>query len=105
MGLVAGDVLILRAPSDWSLGEANRVLSVVAYLNSSWSQDDGGELVLYRDEQDAEGIKVTPLNGTLVIFLSEEFPHEVLPANRDRYSVAGWFRCNTSQEQRVDPPA
>ena len=86
-------------------GEANRVLSVVAYLNSSWSQEDGGELVLYRDEQDFDGIKVTPLNGTLVIFLSEEFPHEVLPAKRDRYSVAGWFRCNTSQEQRVDPPA
>lgn len=34
--------------------------------------------------------------GTLVVFLSEEFEHEVLPAKRDRYSIAGWFRVNPS---------
>ena len=35
---------------------------------------------------------------------SKEFPHEVLPANRDRYSVAGWFRVNTSLANKADPP-
>jgi SM-20-related protein len=41
----------------------------------------------------------------LVVFLSEEFPHEVLPTATDRYSIAGWFRVNTSSAERVDPPA
>jgi SM-20-related protein len=85
-------------------GEANRVLSVVAYFNTGWTATDGGELVIYKDDHDKEGVKVVPLFGTLVAFLSEEFPHEVLAANRDRYSIAGWFRINTSVFDRVDPP-
>lgn len=85
-------------------GEANRVLSVVAYLNPDWQIDDGGELVLYNNEYDLEGLKVVPALGTLAIFLSEEFPHEVLPAQRDRYSIAGWYRINGSSADRVDPP-
>jgi SM-20-related protein len=60
--------------------------------------------VLYKDDADKEGVKVVPLMGTLVTFLSEEFPHEVLPAARDRYSIAGWFRVNTSATDKVDPP-
>ncbi len=85
-------------------GQANRVLTVVAYLNSGWDSADGGELVLYKDADDQEGIKVTPLMGTLAVFLSEEFPHEVLPAKRDRYAIAGWYRVNTSTADRIDPP-
>lgn len=85
-------------------GEANRILSVVTYLNPGWGNTDGGELVLYRDDQDREGIKIVPLYGTLVVFLSEEFPHEVLASARDRYSVAGWFRVNTSINNSIDPP-
>ncbi|MCY7295534.1 2OG-Fe(II) oxygenase [Alteromonas sp. a30] len=86
-------------------GEANRVLSLVTYLNPDWQQNAGGELVLYRDEHDREGIKVTPLHGTIVAFLSEDFPHEVLPATRDRFSIAGWFRINTSIAGQLDPPS
>lgn len=85
-------------------GEANRILSVVAYFNPDWTVSDGGELVLYKDDHDKEGIKVAPLMGTVVAFLSEEFPHEVLPPNRERYSIAGWFRVNTSVKNKVDPP-
>lgn len=85
-------------------GEVNRILSVVTYLNPAWGNTEGGELVLYSDEQDREGLKVVPLYGTVVVFLSEEFPHEVLPASRDRYSVAGWYRVNASVGNRVDPP-
>ena len=85
-------------------GESNRVLSLVVYFNSNWLPDDGGELVIYKGDHDQEGIKVIPLMGTLVAFLSEEFPHEVLAANRDRYSIAGWFRINTSVSDKVDPP-
>lgn len=85
-------------------GEANRMLSLVVYLNPDWQDDSGGELVLYLDEQDRTGKKVTPAFGTIVTFLSEEFPHEVLPARCDRYSIAGWFRVNTTHADRVDPP-
>jgi SM-20-related protein len=91
-------------------GEGNRVLSVVVYLNPNWSSDDGGELVIYPPKilsptiLAKHKITVTPSFGTIVVFLSEEFPHEVLPALRDRYAIAGWFRLNTSIANNIDPP-
>jgi SM-20-related protein len=60
--------------------------------------------VIYPEEHTEDTVVVTPLMGTIAIFLSEEFPHEVLPATRDRFSIAGWFRVNNSTAQRVDPP-
>ena len=84
-------------------GMANRILSIVVYLNPGWLPEDGGELVLYHPDDFEKGIKVTPLMGTVVTFLSEEFPHEVLASQRDRYSIAGWFRLNASTGNRVDP--
>lgn len=86
-------------------GRSNRRVSLVAYLNSGWSPEQGGELVLFtapeKDNQCA--VKVTPLLGTLVLFLSEDIPHEVLPVTRDRFSVAGWFRVNDTTGHRLDP--
>ena len=84
-------------------GESIRRLSTILYLNPSWQPQDGGELVLY-DEQDTTLQTVAPSFGKLVIFLSEEFPHEVLPTHCSRYSLTGWFRINNSDAQRVDPP-
>lgn len=92
-------------------GEGNRVLSVVVYLNQNWSTEDGGELVIYDKKSstsavlDNSKIMVTPTYGTIVVFLSEDFPHEVLPAKRDRYSIAGWFRLNNSIANNIDPPS
>ncbi|QGG81255.1 2OG-Fe(II) oxygenase [Litorivicinus lipolyticus] len=83
-------------------GQANRRVSLVAYLNDEWSDADGGQLVLY--PTDHPQVRVTPAMGTLVVFLSEDLAHEVLPASRDRYSIAGWFRVNQSSTGRVDPP-
>lgn len=85
-------------------GESNRVLTVVTYLNSGWTAADGGEIVLYLDDTDQNGIKIQPTLGTVIVFLSEEFPHEVLPAKRDRYSIAGWYRLNNSLNGQIDPP-
>lgn len=93
-----------RKHSDAFRGEANRVLSLVAYLNDNWQDSDGGELKLYLDEAEQESLLIQPEAGTVAIFLSEEFPHEVLPAKRDRYAIAGWYRVNTSRGDRVDPP-
>ncbi|MGB0443129.1 MAG: 2OG-Fe(II) oxygenase, partial [Pseudohongiellaceae bacterium] len=86
-------------------GEANRVLSLVTYLNRGWEPDQGGELVIYSPEDGTELVKVTPMFATLVLFLSEEFNHEVLSTSRNRYSVAGWFRLNGSIKDSIDPPA
>ena len=85
-------------------GQGNRVLSLVAYLNDSWQETEWGELVLYVDDNDQTGIKILPAKGTFVVFLSEAFPHEVLPAVRTRHSVAGWFRVNGSVNDSIDPP-
>src|SRR5450830_1584970 len=35
---------------------------------------------------------VVPSGGCLVVFLSGDVPHEVLPATRERLSLTGWFR-------------
>jgi len=35
---------------------------------------------------------VLPHLGTLALFLSDRYWHEVLPARRPRFAVTGWFR-------------
>lgn len=72
----------------------NRVVTTVYYLNEGWKEGDGGELVIY-DEHNNFLKKIAPKADTLVVFLSEKFPHEVLPAKKKRYSIAGWFRVDS----------
>lgn len=85
-------------------GEKNRIVSTVLYLNKDWQVGDGGELALYHPERIKEQIGVVqPHLGTCVFFLSEDIPHEVLPACKARKSIAGWFRCNASSADKVDP--
>ncbi len=74
-------------------GSKNRVVTTVYYLNEAYKEEDGGALMVY----DTEGNfieKVLPHANTLVVFLSEKFPHEVLTARKKRYSIAGWFRVD-----------
>jgi SM-20-related protein len=69
-----------------------RVVSLVTYLNEDWEADDGGALRLHFEE-DGGGetcIDIAPTRGS-VCFLSE-LEHEVLPARRERLSIAAWFR-------------
>ena len=79
---------------DTKQAHSNRVLSTVFYLNPEWVENDGGELLLYADEQVSPLLIVPPLFNGCVIFLSDTFPHEVLTTRCDRYSIAGWFRVN-----------
>jgi SM-20-related protein len=67
-----------------------RVLSCVLYLNEAWSAADGGALRIRLPG--GETRDVLPIAGTLVAFLADRYEHEVLPAKRERWSVAGWFR-------------
>ena len=81
--------------SDVLAGTRNRVLSTVYYLNETWQASDGGELLLFAPSGDAVIATVTPTFGTMVIFLSESFPHQVLAAHQSRRSIAGWFRVRS----------
>lgn len=83
-------------------GRTNRVLTTVTYLNPDWQDNQGGELLLY-SEQNQLISRLLPTLGSMVIFLSEEFPHEVLAAERTRFSIAGWYRNNNSIQNRIDP--
>jgi len=67
-----------------------RLVSCVLYLNPDWQESHGGALRLY-DAADATLTDVLPRSCRFVVFLSDRFPHEVLPATRDRYSIAAWF--------------
>ena len=85
-------------------GAANRIVSVVTYLNRDWRDRDGGELVIFARDSSQVAATVQPRSGTMVLFLSEEIPHEVLPSRNDRISIAGWFRLNASIGNQIDPP-
>ncbi len=80
-------------------GRSNRVLTTVSYLNDVSA---GGELVLY-GQDDSVLKRILPQAGSLVLFESERFAHEVLPAIDERYSIAGWFRHNNSLNGVIDP--
>lgn len=82
----------LDAFADKHNPKGNRKLSSVLYLNENWQAEFGGELVLYKPGTEQEITRVMPELGTLVLFFSEEFPHEVLAANCERFSLTGWFR-------------
>jgi len=65
-----------------------RVVSLALYLNEGWTAGDGGELVIATADGE---VVVSPTGGTLVVFLSERFEHEVRAAGRERLSLSGWF--------------
>jgi SM-20-related protein len=67
-----------------------RTVSAVIYLNHDWLPEQGGALRLHPHGRCTEDI--APLGSRLVLFLSADMLHEVLPATRDRLSLAGWFR-------------
>lgn len=77
--------------------DTSRKISCVLYLNETWNEHDGGELRMYLDKTEhADFIDIAPTGGRLVLFLSERFPHEVLPAKRERISITGWFRTRSN---------
>ena len=72
-----------------------RKLSFVCYLNDeNWQAENGGELVLYLDEDNKETAKtIFPIPGRVVIFESQIIEHEVKPVLQDqRLSITGWLK-------------
>lgn len=75
---------------DRLVGSDVRAISAALYLNDQWTAEDGGELRLYTGG--GASVDVLPEGGRLVVFVSDRFEHEVLPARRERMSFTGWFR-------------
>ncbi|MGY0391115.1 2OG-Fe(II) oxygenase [Bizionia sp. KMM 8389] len=71
-----------------------RKLSFVCYLNDeNWKPENGGELVLYLNENGVETEKVIyPFPGRVVIFESQILEHEVKPVKTERLSITGWLK-------------
>lgn len=67
-----------------------RTVSAVLYLNQGWLPEHGGQLRMFLKE--GVDYDVQPKGGCLVVFLSGDIPHEVLPSTRERLSLTGWFR-------------
>lgn len=72
----------------------HRIVTVILYLNDSWTSEDEGALRMYFPQEDgSERIEdVLPFGGRLVVFLSGEIPHEVLTTKKERISITGWLR-------------
>jgi len=73
----------------------HRRVSLVLYLNPEWAQNDGGELAIYApDDESREVARILPRGGRLVLFRSEQIMHAVLPCQRPRRALTGWFRTD-----------
>lgn len=68
----------------------SRLITIVLYLNQTWQESDGGQLRMYL--QPGVSVDIVPYGGTLVVFRSDLFEHEVLPALVERRSLTGWYR-------------
>lgn len=68
----------------------SRCITAVLYLNPDWQPTDGGALRMHFTDGSSQDI--SPLAGELLMFLSADFPHEVLVTQAERLSLTGWFR-------------
>ena len=81
---------------DQFIDKTERKISCILYLNQEWLVEEGGALRMYLDKsRDQPTIDILPQAGTLVVFLSSDFLHEVLPAKRERISITGWFKTRS----------
>jgi len=71
-----------------------RLVTVIIYLNDSWEEEDEGMLRMYLPQEDGSEkiLDVLPKGGRLVVFMSGEIPHEVMPTKKERISITGWLR-------------
>jgi SM-20-related protein len=75
---------------DQPQGRTQRQVSLVLYLNEGWTPEAGGELRIF--EAGGGHRDVAPLAGRMVCFLTPGREHAVLPTQRERLSISGWFR-------------
>ena len=67
----------------------SRKFSLIMYLNTEWIPEDGGELCIHHES----GLQnISPQNGKVVFFKSNELEHEVLITHKNRMSITGWLK-------------
>jgi len=76
---------------DQPQGRAQRRVSLVLYLNETWTPGAGGELRIFDDA--GRHTDIEPIAGRLVCFLTPGREHAVLATQRERLSISGWFRA------------
>jgi SM-20-related protein len=67
----------------------SRKFSMIMYLNSEWTEGDGGELCIHHQDHIEN---ISPISGKTVFFKSSELEHEVLLSNKPRMSITGWLK-------------
>ena len=84
-----------------------RKLTCILYLNPGHEEADGGEIRLFLPatagaEESWQTLDLSPIGGRLLVFWSDEIPHEVLPTSslesptcekheKDRYALTIWI--------------
>lgn len=71
----------------------DRKISFVYYLNQNWTDEMGGQLNLY-NQQD-ELIRAVFPEGNRFICFNSELPHEAALTHQTRYSITGWMKTRT----------
>jgi len=102
LGLGRTEIQIARYPGDGAHygrhrdafppppgGRPNRRVTAIYYANPAWRPENGGMLRLYATGGQHD---VAPILDRLLVFLSEQMEHEVLPAGAPRCAVTAWFR-------------
>lgn len=75
-----------------------RKLTAILYLNPDWKDGDGGEIRLFvKDGEEVKKVDLSPVGGRLLLFWSDEIPHEVLP-------TASCEHSNEYDEATADAP-
>ena len=83
---------------DQFVGTEDRKITCILYLNEDWQESDGGQLRMYLSPTETKQfIDISPQGGRLVVFVSSDFLHEVLPAKRERISITGWLRTRSDK--------
>ncbi len=99
LGLRRFELQLARYPSGGSrytrhrdafMGDDNRRLTAILYLNEGWEPAHGGLLRLHLE---TGPVDVSPRLDTLMVFLSEKIEHEVLPSHHERLAVTAWYRA------------
>jgi SM-20-related protein len=67
----------------------DRKYSLIHYLNTDWLDEEGGELLIYRENKTE---KIFPEMQKAVFFKSDDCEHEVSKSSRPRMSISGWLK-------------
>lgn len=81
--------------AEWNCGTDGGALRIHGEQYARHVPADGGAVVdragSYGDDEAVYYADITPLPGTMVLFESTAVLHEVMPTNRGRVCIVGWF--------------